>query len=158
MITVWRIAKTRYAGTAFDGEGPRLLGGRWNTVGTRVAYASQSIALASLEVLVGLQKSALLASYSVTSARIDEALIETLAPASLPSNWRDHPPPPATQALGDLWVNEQRSLALKVPSAIIDTESNYLLNPAHPDSPSVVISPPEPYVFDVRLLAVLGKS
>ena len=63
MIAAWRLSKTRYAGTAFDGEGARLNGGRWNSVGTRVAYASASIALATLEVLVGLQDTAVLSFY-----------------------------------------------------------------------------------------------
>src|SRR2546428_5261958 len=78
MVTVWRIAKTRYAATAFDGEGARLNGGRWNSVGLRVGYASETVALATLEVLVGLQKSSVLGSYSTVSAQIDEARIETL--------------------------------------------------------------------------------
>ncbi|MGH7514142.1 MAG: RES family NAD+ phosphorylase [Gemmatimonadales bacterium] len=158
MPIIWRIAKTRLAGSAFDGEGARLNGGRWNSVGVRVAYASESIALASLEVLVGLQESRVLASYSLVSAQIDEASVETLLPTSLPVNWRHHPPAPDTQAIGDQWVVEQRSLVLRVPSAVVEAESNYLLNPAHPDFGTIKASPPMPYAFDARLLAALRKS
>ena len=158
MITGWRIAKTRYAASAFDGEGARLNGGRWNSVGIRVAYASESVALATLEVLVGVQKSSLLGSYSIVSAQVDEAKIETLPGASLPGNWRSYPPPPETQAIGDQWVHEGRSVALRVPSAIVDSESNYLLNPAHSDFTAIAISSPVPYTFNSRLLAALGKS
>lgn len=153
MVTVWRIAKARHAGNAFDGEGARLNGGRWNNVGVRVAYASESIALASLEVLVGLQKSGLLASYSLVSARFDEASVETLPAGSLPMDWRAYPSPPETRAIGDRWVLEGRSLVLEVPSAIIEAESNFLLNPAHPDFRTIAIAPPVPYAFDARLVA-----
>ena len=157
MLTVWRIAKTRHASSVFDGEGARLNGGRWNSVGVRVAYASESLALASLEVLVGLQKSSVLASYSIVSAQIDEASVGTVPLASLPGNWRSHPPAPESQAIGDRWVAEGRSLALKVPSVIIEAESNYLVNPAHPDFGTITISAPTPYAFDARLLAALRK-
>jgi RES domain-containing protein len=158
MIAVWRIAKTRDAASAFDGEGARLNGGRWNSVGVRVAYASETVALATLEVLVGLQRSSVLGSYSIVSARIDEARIETLPRDSLPGNWRGYPPPPEAQAIGDRWVLEGRSVALRVPSAIIDAESNYLLNPAHSDFGTITISSPTAYIFDSRLLATLSKS
>jgi RES domain-containing protein len=120
MPTVWRIAKTRFASSAFDGEGARLNGGRWNSVGVRVAYASDSIALATLEVLVGLQKSSVLASYALVSALFDEASVETLPLTSLPANWRNYPAAPHTQAIGDQWVVKQRSLVLRVPSAIVE--------------------------------------
>jgi RES domain-containing protein len=157
LITAWRIAKTRYANAAFDGEGARLNAGRWDSVGVRVAYASESVALATLEVLVGLHKSSLLAFYSVVSAEIDEATIETLPKAALTRNWRSYPPAPETQAIGDQWVLAQRSLVLKVPSAVIEAESNYLLNPAHPDFGTIRISAPRPYAFDAPLIAAPGS-
>lgn len=156
MLTLWRIAKTRHADSAFTGEGARLYGGRWNSVGVRVAYASESIALATLEVLAGLQRSAVLTAYSLVSARIDEAGVETLV--SLPAGWRKYPPSHESQMVGDRWVAERRSLALRVPSAIIEAESNYLLNPEHPDFGGISISAPEPFAFDARLLAAARAS
>ncbi len=156
-MTLWRIGKTRYASGGFDGEGARVNGGRWNSVGVRVAYGSESIALATLEVLVGLQESGVLAAYSLLSAQIDEASVETLPVDSLPVNWRAYPPHHDTQAVGDLWVQELRSLTLKVPSAIIQTESNYLVNPAHPQFGSLKVSAPAPFVFDARLLSTSGS-
>ncbi len=155
MLTLWRIAKTRHADSAFEGEGARLYGGRWNSVGGRVAYASESIALACLEVLVGLQRSGVLASYSLVSARLDEAIVESLT-ASLPAGWRNHPPSPESQAVGDRWVAERRSAVLRVPSAIIEVESNYLLNPEHPEFGRITISAPVPFAFDARLIAPRG--
>ena len=153
MLTLWRIAKTRHADSAFEGEGARLYGGRWNSVSVRVAYASESIALACLEVLVGLQRSGVLTSYSLVSARLDEAIVESLPAASLPAGWRNHPPSGESQAIGDRWVTERRSAVLRVPSAIIEVESNYLLNPQHPEFGRITISAPVPFAFDARLLA-----
>ena len=158
MLTLWRIAKTRYASTAFDGEGARLNGARWSSVAVRVAYASQSVALATLEVMVGLQQSRFLPAYSLVSAQVDEGDVEVLPPAALPANWRSHPPAPESQAIGDRWIAEQRALVLRVPSAIIDGEFNYLLNPAHPAFEGVAISAPTPFAFDPRLIAMLQKS
>jgi RES domain-containing protein len=153
MATGWRILKSRHASTAFDGEGARLYGGRWNSPGTRMVYTSSTISLAVLEVLVHLQEASLLSSYSLISADFDDALVERLERSRLPDGWRTYPAPSDLQRIGDEWVWSQRSALLEVPSVIVVRESNYLLNPAHPDFSSVVIGEPEPFTFDVRLLA-----
>src|SRR5688500_2472818 len=158
MLTAWRIVKTRHAGAAFDGEGARLYGGRWSSAGVRVAYASQSVALAALEVLAGLGKVSLLPSYSLISAQFDESELEILPVSSLPAGWRAYPAPPELQSIGDKWIAENRSLALQVPSAIIETEANFLLNPAHAAFASVKISAAAPFALDTRLTAALKKS
>ena len=153
MATGWRIVKSRYASTAFDGEGARLYGGRWNSPGTRMVYTSSTISLAVLEVLVHLQEASILSSYSLISAGFDDALVERLDRSLLPDGWRSYPAPSELQRIGDEWVRRQRSAVLEVPSVIVERESNYLLNPAHPDFSSVVIGEPEPFTFDERLLA-----
>jgi RES domain-containing protein len=151
MATGWRIVKSRYASTAFDGEGARLYGGRWNSPGTRMVYTSSTISLAVLEVLVHLQEASLLSSYSLLSVSFDDALVERLERSRLRDGWRTYPPPSELQRIGDEWVRSQRSAVLAVPSVIVEHESNYLLNTAHPESPSVVIGEPEPFTFDERL-------
>ncbi len=152
MITAWRLVKSRHARAAFDGEGARLYGGRWNSPGTRVAYASDSIALAALEVLAHLQSTAVLQAYSLATIRFPESVVEMLDSASLPAAWRRFPSPPENQAIGDRWAAESRSLVLRVPSAIVPSAANYLINPAHARFAGVVIEPPEPFTFDPRLL------
>lgn len=158
MLTAWRIAKTRYASAAFDGEGARLYGGRWSSVGIRVAYASQSIALATLEVLAGLGSMSLLPSYSLVSVQFEKSELEILPVASLPANRRTYPAPPELQAIGDKWIAENRSLVLQVPSAIVETEANYLLNPMHASFESRTISAPVPFELDARFVAAIRKS
>ncbi len=152
MATCWRIVKSRHASTAFDAEGARLYGGRWNSPGTRMVYTSSTISLAVLEILVHLQETSLLSSYSLISASFDDAFVERLDHSVLPDGWRAYPAPSELQRIGDEWVRSQRSAVLEVPSVIVERESNYLLNPAHPDFSSVVIGEPEPFTFDVRLL------
>lgn len=152
MLTAWRLAKSRHAGTAFDGEGARLHGGRWNSPGTRVAYASDSIALAALEVLAHLQSTAVLQAYSLATIRFPEQLVEVLDAGPLPKSWRRFPSPPENQAIGDRWLAEGRSLVLRVPSAIIPSAGNFMINPKHPAFDSAVIERPQRFAFDPRLL------
>ena len=157
-LLAWRLVKTRYADTAFDGEGARLYGGRWNGVGTRVAYASDSAALAVLEVLVHLQASAVLPSYSLVPAEVPAALVHALAPERLPVDWRRSPPPPEVRAVGDAWVRAGTSAVLRVPSAIVEAEHNLLLNPAHPDFARIRIGAPRAFAFDPRLLGAQERA
>lgn len=152
MITAWRLIKSRHAASAFDGEGARLHGGRWNSPGTRVAYASDSIALATLEVLAHLQTTAVLQAYSVVSLSFPDESVELLQASSLPARWRRFPSPPENQAIGDQWVAQGRSLILRVPSAIIPSAANFLINPSHSGFGKVLIRRPERFTFDPRLL------
>jgi RES domain-containing protein len=158
MATGWRIVKSRHASTAFDGEGARLYGGRWNSPGTRMVYTASSVSLAVLEVLVYLDKASLLSSYSLISARFDDALVECLERSKLPDGWRAFPAPPELQEIGDEWVKSRGSSVLEVPSAVVERESNYLINPAHPDFASIGVGEPEPFTFDERLVTRIDEA
>jgi RES domain-containing protein len=151
MPTGWRIVKTARLATAFDGEGARLHGGRWNSPGTALVYTAESQALAALELLVHLQSSQLLLSFSAVPASFDGRSVEALDPGRLPRGWRRYPAPPALQQIGDRWAAELRSAVLQVPSAIVPDERNFLLNPAHPDFKKIRIGPPAPFEYDARL-------
>jgi RES domain-containing protein len=153
VVTVSRIVKAKYASSAFDGEGARINGGRWNSPGNPVVYTASSAALAVLEMLVHLGKATVLPSYVLASCTFDRGLVSRLNRATLPPNWRSYPAPPELQRMGDLWLKRQKSAVLEVPSVIIDTESNYLLNPNHPDFVQVTIeAAPRAFEFDLRLL------
>ena len=152
MLTVWRITKRQHAPAAFDGEGARLFGGRWNSPGVPAVYASETRALAMLEVLAGLGETAKLDAYVLIGASLDESLVAELDTQRLPENWRAYPPPPTVQALGNRWLADSASPALRVPSALVPHEWNYVLNPRHPDFRAIQISAPEPVPLDPRLL------
>jgi RES domain-containing protein len=150
--TAWRIVKKRYAGSAFDGEGARLYGGRWNSPGVAVVYVASTRSLAALEMAVHLDRATLLGSFVLIPCEFDERLVTAVEPASLPAEWRANPPPSELAAIGDKWVKELRSAVLAPPSAIIDGETNFLLNPAHPDFAQIRIGSPKDFEFDRRLI------
>jgi RES domain-containing protein len=149
MIKAWRIVKWKHSGSAFDGEGARLYGGRWNSAGTRMVYTSASRSLAALETLVHLNPPVLF-DFVIIPVAFERRWVETLK--DLPPNWREEPPVRSGQVTGDVWVREKRSLVLEVPSAVMPGEFNFLLNPTHPDFRKLVIGEPEPFTFDRRLL------
>ncbi len=151
-MQLWRLVKTRYAATAFDGEGARRYGARWSSPGTRVAYASSNSALAVLEVLVHLAGVVALPSYSLVTASLPDALVEELASSALPADWRTSPVPPRVQAIGDAWVRSGRSLALAVPSAVVQGSFNMLINPEHPGFARFRVEAVAPFAFDPRLV------
>jgi RES domain-containing protein len=149
--SAWRIVKARRAATAFDGEGARLYGGRWTSAGRPAVYASSTVALAVLEMLVHLGDVAPLPAYVLFELSIPEELISVVDVGALPHNWPDSPPPAALQAIGDEWLDSGRSAALRVPSAVARIEFNYLLSPSHADFRRIGISPQRPFDLDARL-------
>lgn len=152
MRTAWRIVKKRYAVNAFDGEGARRFGGRWNSPGISVVYVSSSRSLAVLEMAVHLDASALLASFVLIPCEFEERLVTAVDRRALPAGWRGDPSPPELAAIGDGWVKQARSAVLAVPSTIVEEESNFLLNPAHPAFSQVRIGEPQNFEFDERLI------
>lgn len=152
MIKAWRIVKTRLAASAFDGEGARRFGGRFNSVGIPAVYTAGTRSLAILEMLVHIGDEQVLPSYSICLAEFEESLVERLNVKDLPANWQDDPPPPDLLALGDSWTASMKSAILQVPSVIVPNENNYLINPRHPDFHRIRIGPPVPFTFDERLL------
>ncbi len=150
-LLVWRLCSAKYAVTAFSGEGARLYGGRWSSPGWRIAYCAESRALAMVEVLANADEQDRLfaLSWVLVSVEIPENLVEK--PARFPEDWRQYPHPQSTQLIGNEWAKEQRSLALRVPSAVVPGEFNYLLNPHHPDYAKAKKGKRQPFSFDPRL-------
>ncbi len=149
-FSAWRITKQKYAKTAFNGEGARLYGGRWNSPGTAMIYASQSQSLAVLELLVHLEAPELLHSYLLIEVWLPKSCVADLDLSNLPPNWRADPTPANVRAVGDEWAAGAKSAALRVPSALVPGESNFLLNPRHPDFSKLRIGKPLPFQFDPR--------
>jgi RES domain-containing protein len=150
-VRAWRLVKERHAEAAFDGEGARLYGGRWNSIGHRVVYTSTSLALASLETLVHLDNALPLPRFIAFSVHLAAA---DIAAAMLPSQYSfagQLPHLTETRRIGDEWLKAGRHLALSVPSAIVPQEFNLLLNPAHPRFARLVIATPVGFALDPRL-------
>ena len=141
-VTVWRLVAPQALETAFSGEGGLYVSGRWTSRGCPVVYTSSTLSLASLELFLPAEsaKVPLLAiSVAISSSEIEEIEV-----GSLPEGWQALQDSPQLQAHGDRWLRKRISPVLRVPSAIVPTESNYLLNP-------VLMTPKlEPYyVFDL---------
>jgi RES domain-containing protein len=149
-LSAWRITKHKYAKTAFDGEGARLYGGRWNSPGTAMIYTSQSQSLAVLELLVHMDAPELLKKYILFEVWLPSAYVSDLNLSNLPANWRTDPAPADVRAVGDEWTASGNSAALRVPSALVPGESNFLLNPRHPDFRKLRIGKPLPFQFAPR--------
>jgi RES domain-containing protein len=152
MLHAWRISKLKHAAGAFSGVGAKLYGGRWNSPGTAMIYTAGSMSLAILEMLVHLQAKDLVEHYVVFETSFDEAMVTSLEASALPRSWRHSPAPKRVQQVGDSWISRGTSAVLRLPSAIVPTEFNYLLNPAHPDFDSVAIGPRQRIRFDPRLI------
>jgi len=152
VLTSWRIVKARHARSALDGEGARILGGRWNSPGLPLVYTAGSAALATLEMLVHTGNSNILPAYVLVGCSFEARVVLRLDRARLPRDWHSYPARPELQQLGDAWLKDATSAVLEVPSAIIPTESNYLLNPQHADFRSIKIAKPRPFEFDLRSL------
>jgi RES domain-containing protein len=151
-VHIYRIGQTKYAND-LKGSG---IDARWNSHGQYVIYTGGSLALSCLEKLAHTSGTSLYAgNFSVTMYRVPEAMkIKEIKQAELVKynrEWTRVINYPYTQAIGDKWLAERETAILKVPSAIIDLEYNYLLNPAHPDFRQIKIAAIKPFTFDSRL-------
>ena len=151
MIRVWRIVHRNNMNTAFSGEGSRKRGSRWTSPGYRVVYTSESLSLATLEILVHGVSHIALKYFVCIWAKIPGRIIEKLAIEKLPDNWRDDPPSLQLQTVGNNWIESGSSCVLQIPSAIIPIENNFILNPKHPDFSRIEIGQPENWSMDGRL-------
>ena len=150
-LVAWRIVQRKFVKSAFSGEGARRFGDRWNSPGHAVVYAAQSQALAALEILVHLDSEELLQRYVAIPVTISERLITKVRLSALPKNWRAYPAPPATRSFGDAWLALACSPVLRVPSTIIPSEFNFLLDPTHRLLSKLRIGKPVRFHFDPRL-------
>jgi RES domain-containing protein len=151
MLTVWRLVTARFAKSAFSGDGARLYGGRWNRKGIALVYTAAAQSLAMLEMLV--QDEPLRARYVMIEARIPKGVqIDRIRVEDLPADWRSIAAREKLQAIGTAWARKQSAAVLAVPSAVIPAESNYLLNPLHPDFRRIRVSKPQRFETDLRLI------
>ncbi|WP_338877123.1 RES family NAD+ phosphorylase [Spirosoma sp. SC4-14] len=147
-MVVYRITKAVYADRLVASGGAA----RWNARGQFVLYTAATRALACLENVVHRSGEGLLDLFRVMVIEIpDGLLVETIDPAKLPADWFAFQQYVICQQLGANWLQRGTSAVLRVPSAIIPNEWNYLLNPAHPDFSRIRLVRTEPFTFDPRI-------
>ena len=151
-LTVFRLGKSAYRAQLFSGQGGLFASGRWTPRGQPVVYTSASISLAVLEYTVNYRRRGWVPATVLGRASIPANVkIDTVSPDDLPTRWFAADPPPQLQRIGEQWLRRGESAVLKVPSAIVIEEWNYLLNPLHADFRKLSITTPKPFNFDRRV-------
>ncbi|MFN8355878.1 MAG: RES family NAD+ phosphorylase [Spirosomataceae bacterium] len=147
-MQVYRISVARWANQlAASGYAAR-----WNSQGRFVIYTADSRALACLENVVHRSGEGLNQLFKVMTIQLpDHIAITHVKEDELPENWSDYRNYAICQQIGDKWLDEHRTAILRVPSAIIPDEHNYLLNPAHPDFNTIKLLNVEDFLFDHRI-------
>ncbi|MEM6321240.1 MAG: RES family NAD+ phosphorylase [Bacteroidota bacterium] len=148
-MLLFRIAKQKYIND-LSGTGARLYGGRWNPKGYAMLYNSENRALAALEVLVHLSPETIPADLKILTISISDGAVQAFETDRF-QTINELPDAVAQfQEMGRVWLNNQSSVALKVPSVLIEQEANILLNPLHPDFSAVKIIEVNDFTFDER--------
>lgn len=160
MSAAWRVEKAEHAAVAAKGLGAFNIGGRWNRPGRYAVYAAEHLSLALLEILVHApdpeqrKRPRVRFRLSIAPDAVEEVALD-----QLPRNFGPATPFAITQDIGDPWLEARKFVALKVPSAIVPVEFNYLLNPLHPDFISAVKwDKAAPLILDERLTLAAASS
>ena len=149
---VFRLSRKRYAGE-LSGKGAAAFGARWNSPGVELIYTAESRALAMAEVFVHLSLAMLPDDFCMLTIDVpDSVTVSSLDLMTLPANWADFPPNHLTCKAGDLFVAEREACVLKVPSAVVMGDFNYLINPGHVDFPLIRIADVSDFTFDRRMI------
>ncbi len=150
-MIVFRLSKSKFADD-LSGKGAEKSGGRWNSKGTAIVYTSESRALCTTEIAVHTPLGNLPLDYKLISIEIPDSIkIQEINFKDLPAEWKSLPHTHATQEIGDRFVSDGIYPVLKVPSAVVQDEFNYLVNPRHLESQKIKVKAIEPFNFDERL-------
>lgn len=150
-MKVFRLSKKKYSGK-LDGKGAALSGNRWNSKGIEMVYTAESRALAMAELAVHLSLTALPSDYQMIEIDIpDSIMITEINVKHLDSDWNINPPSPSTQEIGNDFIHENKCMILKVPSAVVKGDYNFLINPAHKGFDKIKVKGASDFIFDKRL-------
>lgn len=150
-MIIYRLTREAYKDD-LSGFGAFTYGGRWNSRGLYALYAAEHISLAVLEIVVNYDRSLIKMqpTYCLQEIQVPEnSVIETDIKA-LKKNWLndwDY-----SRYVGDQFLQSRSGLLLKVPSAVIPEEHNFLINPVHTDFKKLKLMRNKPYGIDRRLL------
>lgn len=151
-MRLFRLCRRPFSRNPLDGRGGLVASGRWHTPRRLVCYASDSLALASLEILVHCETDLVPRDLVAVEIHVPSGVtVEELGEGALPRSWRRYPAPPSLQRLGNAWLDRSSACVLRVPSALVPSESNFLVNPVHPDLRKLRVIRKEPFRFDPRL-------
>jgi RES domain-containing protein len=149
-LRLYRIATGRHP--IWSGEGARLFGQRWNPPGLAAIYTGTTFAICLVEILVHANRKAPPSAARFVEADVpDDVSRETFDADSHPG-WDDPLDTSVAQSFGRIWIEEQRSALLLVPSVITaGRDINVVVNPSHPDAGLISVGPETPVALDPRL-------
>ncbi len=150
-MVVYNIRKAKYA----DSLRASGVANRWNKDDEFVIYAGGSISLSALELVAHRSAIDINMGYKLLfiSIEIDESDISEVKIENLPKDWKSIKSYPVLQEIGSKWYQSKEFLVLKIPSALVHWESNYLINVSHPDFvKKVSIQSIEDFIWDNRLV------
>ena len=148
-MVLYRITRKNFADLI--GNGSRLYGGRWNSEGLPAVYLASSRSLAILESLVHLVATNIPDDLCIMVVDVPDNMMEVGADI-LPKGWESYDNQYALKQIGDSFLLKKEKLLLKVPSAIVKQEFNFLFNPLHENAGKAKIIDTEDFSFDIRLL------
>lgn len=150
-MEVFRLARKKYP-VELSGKGASISGARWNSKGTEIIYCAQNRALAMAEVLVHLSLATLPSDFVMLTIDIpDDILVEVLNLQKLRNDWNVFPCTFETPLLGDDFIRRNEACVLKVPSAVVKGDFNFLINPYNADFHKIKITGQIDFPFDKRI-------
>jgi len=150
-MILFRIGKTKYA-KDLSGDGAKLYGGRWNHEGIPCIYTAATRSLSLLEYTVHVSLDTAPPDLSFSSFEVPSDSIKKIKIDEMPANWKEWPHPKQTRDFGTSLLVGKKYLILKIPSAIIPDEFNYIINTTHARMNEVKIIEVRPFIFDTRLV------
>jgi RES domain-containing protein len=148
-MLVYRLSNPNYSND-LNGIGAAFAGGRWNKKGRAVLYTSESTALALLEIVVNIPPM-FQPQLNLLTIEIPEKEIVEITQDMLPTNWFKYPAPSLLAEFAENLYKNDTILGIKLPSAVISNNSNFILNPNSLAYSQVKIIKNEPFIFDPRL-------
>ena len=148
-MIVYRITRSKHAAD-ISGTGAARYPGRWNIKGTPVLYTGENKEIALLENIVHIPPMMTPELYILTIEIPDDSISE-LRIRDLPGNWAQFPAPSILAEIGQTWAEKEETIALKVPSSIIYSSNNFILNCNHTNNNMVKILDQRKFYFDARL-------
>ena len=148
-MVVYRITSKKQA-SDLSGIAAATYGGRWNKKGTPVLYTGESREIALLETIIHTPLM-LVPNLDILTLEIPDNSIAEIKRKELPENWIDYPAPTILSEIAEVWIQTHKTIALKVPSCIIHSAHNYILNCRHPNYNLVKVVDQREFHFDSRL-------
>ncbi len=150
-MIVFRLCKSVWQND-LSGKGAEISGGRWNSKGKPLLYTASSRALCVAEIAVHTPLGCLPHDFSMVEIKLPgQITIKEVHENELPEHWQAFEHRNITQTIGDRFISGNTSLVLKVPSALVQGDYNYLINPEHQYKKHISIVRCVPFRFDNRL-------